>query len=153
MTGVDPLPASEPLAGLRILIVEDEAMIALLIQDVLEEIGSVIVGPASRIPAALDLIAAEAVDLAVLDLNLAGQPVYPVADALMARGIPFVFLTGYRSDGIDRRYAHIPALQKPIDPGALRHIFTSKKCDPHGLASDTPAPSTAPGLAREGAQA
>jgi CheY-like chemotaxis protein len=93
MTGVDPLPASEPLAGLRILIVEDEAMIALLIQDVLEEIGSVIVGPASRIPAALDLIAAEAVDLAVLDLNLAGQPVYPVAEVLADRGIPFVFIT------------------------------------------------------------
>src|SRR4029078_218568 len=95
MTGVDPLPASEPLAGLRILIVEDEAMIALLIQDVLEEIGSVIVGPASRIPAALDLIAAEAVDLAVLDLNLAGQPVYPVAEVLADRGTPFVCITRY----------------------------------------------------------
>ena len=110
MTGVDPLPASEPLAGLRILIVEDEAMIALLIQDVLEEIGSVIVGPASRIPAALDLIAAEAVDLAVLDLNLAGQPVYPVAEVLADRGIPFVFITGYGQVSIDERWRDRPSL-------------------------------------------
>jgi len=131
MTGVDPLPASEPLAGLRILIVEDEAMIALLIQDVLEEIGSVIVGPASRIPAALDLIAAEAVDLAVLDLNLAGQPVYPVAEVLADRGIPFVFITGYGQASIDERWRDRPSLPKPFRPtqlaGSLRSALASKR--------------------------
>jgi CheY-like chemotaxis protein len=125
MTGVDPLPASEPLAGLRILIVEDEAMIALLIQDVLEEIGSVVIGPASRIPAALDLIAAEAIDLAVLDLNLAGQSVYPVAEVLAERGIPFVFITGYGQVSIDERWRNRPSLPKPFRPTQLAHSLRS----------------------------
>ena len=131
MTDVDPLPASEPLAGLRILIVEDEAMIALLIQDVLEELGSVIIGPASRISAALNLATAESIDLAVLDLNLAGQSVYPVAEVLAERGIPFVFITGYGQVSIDERWRDRPSLPKPFRStqlaGSLRSTLSLKR--------------------------
>ena len=79
--------SEEPLAGRRILVVEDEAMIALLIQDLLADLGTTVVGPAARIEEALALARTAEIDLAALDLNLGGEPVYPVAEALaISRG-------------------------------------------------------------------
>ena len=60
---------------------------------------------------------------AVLDVNLDGEVVYPVADAVLARGVPFVFVTGYSADGIDRRFAQVPVLQKPIERQMLQSVF------------------------------
>ena len=123
MTGVDPLRAAEPLAGRRILIVEDEAMIALLIQDVLANLASEVVGPAARIDTALALAVAEPIDLAVLDLNLAGELVYPVAEALAGRGIPFVFITGDGQIGIAERWRDRPSLPKPFRASQLAGVL------------------------------
>ena len=102
------------LNGLRILIVEDEAAISLLLEDMLLDFGCEVVGPAGRLAAALDLASSETLDLAILDVNVAGEPIYPVAEALVERKVPFVFSTGYGSAGIKDAYRDRPVLQKPF---------------------------------------
>lgn len=83
------------LAGKRILVVEDEALIAVMVEDMLIELGSEVVGPAATIQAALALAEKEALDAAILDVNVRGERIDPVAEALFARGIPVLFATGY----------------------------------------------------------
>lgn len=83
------------LKGKRILVVEDEALIAVMVEDMLMEMGSDVVGPAATIEAALALARVEAIDAAILDVNVRGERIDPVADALMARGVPVLFATGY----------------------------------------------------------
>jgi CheY-like chemotaxis protein len=106
--------ADQTLAGRRVLVVEDEVAISLLLEDMLLDIGCEVVGPAGRLSAAAELASKEQLDFAVLDVNLAGQPIYPVAEALAARGVPFVFSTGYGSAGIEEPYRNRPVLQKPF---------------------------------------
>ncbi len=108
------------LNGLRILIVEDEAAISLLLEDMLLDFGCEVVGPAARLTAALDIAHRETLDLAILDVNVAGEPVYPVVEALEARKVPFVFSTGYGSAGIRDLYRDRPVLQKPFAQHDLR---------------------------------
>jgi PAS domain S-box-containing protein len=120
------LPPSLHVAGNRILAVEDEALVAAMLRDSLSDLGFGVVGPIGIVAQALESARTDPIDGAILDVNVAGEAIYPVADALAARGIPFVFMTGYGSDGIDPRYAHVPALQKPIDTQMLRHIFVRK---------------------------
>jgi len=102
------------LNGLRVLIVEDEALVALQLEDMLADFGCVIMGPASRVGQALDLLGQQTVDAAVLDLNVAGELVYPVADALQSRGLPYIFATGYGPAGLTVPYRSRPVLQKPF---------------------------------------
>lgn len=83
------------LKGKRILVVEDEALIAVMVEDMLSEMGSAVVGPAATIEQALALAHAEALDGAVLDVNVRGERIDPVAEALAARGVPMLFATGY----------------------------------------------------------
>lgn len=123
MSGTAHSSSPEPLAGRRILIVEDESMIALMIQDVLADLGSVVVGPAARIETALELATTAPIDLAVLDLDLVGEPVYPVAEALAKRGIPFVFTTGYGQRGIAEVWRDRPSLLKPFRPSQLAALL------------------------------
>ena len=111
------------LCGRRILVVEDEALVALLLEDMLAEDDAVVVGPAANVEAALALIETEAFDAAVLDVNLDGQMSYPVADALLARAIPFVFSTGYASNRLQEGYREFPALQKPYHATELRRAL------------------------------
>ncbi|NNM75234.1 response regulator [Enterovirga aerilata] len=117
--------ADQKLAGLRVLVVEDEVAISLLLEDMLLDLGCEVVGPAGRLAPATELAQAERLDLAVLDVNLAGQPIYPVAEALSARGIPFVFSTGYGSAGIDEPYRDRPVLQKPFAQHELQRVLRS----------------------------
>ncbi len=105
--------------GLRILVVEDEAMIAFFIEDCLQKLGHTIIGPAARVSTALVLARTEAIDLALLDVNIAGEEVYPVADELKARGVPFVFLSGYGLRGLKGAWADSPFLVKPFAAEAL----------------------------------
>jgi DNA-binding response OmpR family regulator len=107
------------LAGLRVLVVEDEAMVAMLIEDALIDLGCEVIGPVAGVAAALDLLEAEAVDAAVLDVNLGGEKVFPVADRLAESGTPFLFSTGYGVVGIQERHLDRPVLQKPYDTGRL----------------------------------
>jgi CheY-like chemotaxis protein len=103
---------SDPLS---VLVVDDEAMIAMLLETTLQDLGCSVVGPTARVAPTLRLIEANgAIDGAFLDINLRDEMVYPVADALELRQVPFVFLTGYAKHGIDARYKAIPALTKPF---------------------------------------
>ncbi|MDB5693067.1 MAG: CheY-like receiver [Alphaproteobacteria bacterium] len=99
---------------LRILIVEDEMLVAMNIEDMLLELGHEVAGIASRLEPALALAREGGFDVAMLDVNLAGDRSFPVADLLIARGIPFVFATGYGPEGIDAEYRDQPVLQKPF---------------------------------------
>jgi DNA-binding response OmpR family regulator len=106
--------ANRPLQGRRILLVEDDIMISVLLGDALAEFGYEIVGPATRLAKAVELAATEAIDAAILDLDVAGKQVYPAAEKLAARGIPFAFVTGHRADAVVEIYRERPRLQKPF---------------------------------------
>jgi CheY-like chemotaxis protein len=113
---------SEPsaLKGRRVLVVEDEMMIAMLVEDMLSELGCAVVGPAHALDAALSLARSEhGIDAALLDVNLAGQPVFAVADALRAKGVPAIFSTGYGEAGLREIDRGAPVLQKPFRAGDL----------------------------------
>ena len=111
---------NSPSTDRRILLVEDEIFVVWLLEDMLTDLGCAIVGPASSVNQALAMIDAEAIDAAVLDVNLNGQMSYPIADALAARAVPFVFSTGYDKDTLLDRYRQtFPVLQKPIQRSEL----------------------------------
>ena len=106
--------ASSPLRDRRILVVEDEYLIAMSLQDALENAGSVVVGPVPSVDKAIQKIESEPdIDAAVLDVNLGGLLAYPVADMLIARKIPFVFTSGYEDNVLRSRYAQIKNCPKP----------------------------------------
>jgi CheY-like chemotaxis protein len=108
------------LVGRRILVVEDEMMIAMLVEDMLSELGCSVVGPAHALDTALDLARTEiGLDAALLDVNLGGQPVFAVADALRAKGVPAIFSTGYGDAGLREVDRGSPVLQKPFRAGDL----------------------------------
>ena len=110
-----PVPDHPDLHGLRILVVEDSVLIADVIVELLGDHGCTPVGPVSRLGQGLLLAAAEAhLDGALLDVNLAGEPCFPIAEALGARGVPFAFLTGYAEVGIPAEYQAVPRLTKPF---------------------------------------
>lgn len=115
----------EALAGRRVLLVEDDYFIVSDMQREFEDDGAEVLGPVSRVQEALDLIAASPeIDVAVLDINLHDEMVYPVADALRARGVPFVFATGYERTMIPARYADVALCTKPVLPREiLRALF------------------------------
>jgi DNA-binding response OmpR family regulator len=104
---------SRPLAGKVVLVVEDEYAVAALVQDTLERQGAMVLGPAATIDAALALVT-ESPDVAVLDVNVGGSAVFPVAAALESAGVPFLFSTGYGRATIPTRYAHVARLRKPF---------------------------------------
>ena len=105
---------NSPFARRRVLVVEDEMMVAWLLEDMLAELGCVVLGPVAKVDKALAMIGTEAIDVAVLDVNLDGEMSYPIADALGARGVPFVFVTGYAKDRLLDGYRSFPMLQKPF---------------------------------------
>jgi len=106
-----------------VLVVEDEELISLLLVDVLEEFGAEILGPACRVADALRLVEQGGMTLALLDLSLKGEAVYPVADRLGELGVPFVFLTGYGQGHVVARHAGVPLLTKPFGPTQLGDLF------------------------------
>ncbi|HEY2708035.1 MAG TPA: response regulator [Caulobacteraceae bacterium] len=109
-----------PLLGRRVLVVEDEMMIAMLVEDMLADLGCAVVGPAHALDTALNLARTESgLDVAVLDVNLGGQPVFAVADALRAKGVPAIFSTGYGDAGLRDVDRGSPVLQKPFRAGDL----------------------------------
>jgi CheY-like chemotaxis protein len=117
----------EALKGARILVVEDEMMAAMMLEIVLGDAGCVVVGPAASVGKGITLAESEPLDAAILDVNLGGEFVFPVADILSARGVPFVFVTGYGMNGVDRkRYARIRVVQKPYDDAALLSLIAGE---------------------------
>lgn len=110
------------LSGLKVFVVEDEGPIALLIEDMLLDLGCEVIASAARLDQACKLASTLAIDLAVLDLNLHGSSALPVALVLRERGIPFVFSTGYGSTGLTEDFESYPTLTKPF---ALDHLRES----------------------------
>ena len=102
------------MAARRILIVEDETMIAMMVEDFLIELGWDVVGLASSLDRALAMARDADIDAAVLDANLNGQLSFAAADILGERGIPFVFASGYGADGMAGRFGNVPILTKPF---------------------------------------
>jgi len=111
------MPLDNTLPGKRILVVEDDFFICDDLTMSLQDRGAEVVGPAASIEQALDLIArTAAIDAAVLDINLQGRMSFPVAKALLARGVPFVFATGYAADVVPDGFADVPRYEKPVNP-------------------------------------
>ncbi len=113
------------LAGKQLLVVEDELLVGMLVKSMLDDLGATVIGPCGRLADGMAEARSARFDCAILDLNLAGEPADPLADLLLARGVPFVFITGYQRDSLDRRYANVPVLQKPIDTAALESVLLS----------------------------
>jgi CheY-like chemotaxis protein len=111
-------------AAPRVFIVEDESMLVMLLEDLLPTLGYTVAGSAGSVEQALaDLEYAE-IDLAVVDVNLAGTPSFPVADALRERGVPFLFTTGYGQQGLPDRFADAAVLAKPFRRQDIQNALT-----------------------------
>jgi CheY-like chemotaxis protein len=102
------------LAGKRILIVEDELLVALMIEDFLIDFGCTTIGPCGTVETALQAVETAALDFALLDVNLSGERVYPVAEALAERHIPFLFLSGYGDEAIPPGHTDWKVCAKPF---------------------------------------
>jgi CheY-like chemotaxis protein len=112
------------LSSLRILLVEDENLVALLLEEMLAELGHTVVGPVARLKKGLEMAKSQIVDLAILDVNLDGEKTYAIADALAGRGIPFVFSTGYGKESLGVPYCNRPTLQKPFQQEELERLLS-----------------------------
>lgn len=127
-------PVSPP--GLSILVIEDEMMTAMYMEDVLTELGCR-VNTAARIAKGLDIIRAQAIDGAFLDISVFGAPIEPVVQELRERGIPFAFVTGYDPDHLPADYRTHPILSKPLVDGKLAEVlagFAARQPDAVSLA-------------------
>lgn len=104
---------------MKILLVEDETFVSLLIEEMIADLGHSVVGPAPSVAQAMSLI--ETCDIAILDINLSGEKVFPVADELMERGVPFLFSSGHEE--VEDRMHHIHKLVKPFDLDMLEEAI------------------------------
>ena len=120
----------------KVLLVEDESTVALMVEEFLSELGLRVIGPFGTVSDALCALRETSLDAAVLDINLGSESVYPVADLLLEKKVPVAFISGYSAEGVDPRYAHLPLVQKPIDRRVLVDLFSS-----HGVVEDGLAPS------------
>jgi CheY-like chemotaxis protein len=118
-------PNEDVLKGARVLVVEDEAAISMLLEDMLDDFGCEIVGPAARLTTALEMAQKDTFVVAILDVNVAGEPIYPVAEAIAQRGLPIVFSTGYGGAGIREPFRDRPVVQKPFSQADLKRTLIS----------------------------
>jgi len=111
------------LAGRRVLVVEDEAMVTMLLREMLEDIGCEVVGSASRLNDAIEKATSLSFDLAILDVNLNGERTFQIADLLAGRGVGFVFATGYGAGSVPAPFEKTPILQKPFQQEDLERAI------------------------------
>jgi PAS domain S-box-containing protein len=119
--------AQSATEGRCVLLVEDEAIVGMMMKDFLTEIGFHVIGPFGNVSDAIGAIEIERLQAAVLDINLRGEMIYTLADELAGRGVPIVFVTGYGAEAIDGRFANVPVLQKPVDNAALRRALNGDR--------------------------
>jgi len=113
------IASDSSLKGMRVLVVEDSALIAMHLEDILQEAGCEIVGPVGHIEEAMEIAKRDALDVAVLDINVHGEKVFGVAAELQRRGVPLVFSTGYGMRQTPAAFKDAPFLSKPFEPEAL----------------------------------
>jgi len=109
---------------LRIFVVEDEALVAMMMEDILEELGHEVGAVASRLPEARQVAQTGEFDMAILDVNLDGEPSFPIAETLRSRGIPFAFATGYGSKGLADGFSGTPTLAKPFAAEDVQRLIS-----------------------------
>jgi PAS domain S-box-containing protein len=122
----------------RVLLVEDEALVAMMIQETMTEFGFQVIGPVSTASEALAAARNSQFEAAVLDINLGDGMVYTVAEILSKRGVPFVFVTGYDAESVDSRFTGVPVLQKPIERNMLQKVFLLGAVDAAAAAAAEP---------------
>jgi CheY-like chemotaxis protein len=121
-------PPGQPVTDMRVFVVEDEFLILMQLESMLEELGCKVAGTASHLNDALQRAETCDADMALLDINLAGKKIYPVAEVLRRRGVPIVFSTGYGQAGIDPPWTSYPVVQKPFMARELeRAIATARE--------------------------
>jgi len=117
----------------RIFVAEDEYLVFLALEDDLKDLGFDVLGPFVTLAAARAAAASEAVDLALLDINMSGEMAYPLADDFAAKGVPFIFLSGYTADAYPERYRGAARICKPYDPSMLiaqvQRMIEGRKAD------------------------
>jgi DNA-binding response OmpR family regulator len=114
------------LEGRRLLILDDDYLVAIDVQAMVEDLGAIVIGPVGRLEQARELARTEPLEGAILDVNLnQATTSYPLARELLARGIVVVFLTGYEADSIDAEFRDIPRIAKPCDPRQVERLFES----------------------------
>jgi CheY-like chemotaxis protein len=118
------MTATRPPGG-SVFLVEDEVMIRMMVAEMLEELGYHVAAEAGDIDEAARLAQCTEFDLAILDVNVNGKAIYPVADLIKARNRPFIFATGYGSSGLSEEYRDRPALQKPFQIETLARMIDS----------------------------
>jgi CheY-like chemotaxis protein len=119
----DALERTSPPDAKRVLVVEDELLIRMLMEDMLQDLGYTVAAEAGRINEAMQAAATAAFDIAILDVNLNGESTAPVADAIAARGIPFAFVTGYGTHGLPPQHRERPTLKKPFQIDGLKQTI------------------------------
>lgn len=117
--------STSDLQGIRVLLVEDQMIVAMQVEDILHAAGCEVVGPVGTLQAAITLAHAEVLDAAVLDINLDGEKVYPAAEELQARGIPFILATGYGDAALPEKWRNRPRLSKPYRREQLEQLLRS----------------------------
>ncbi len=134
------------LQGLQVLVIEDEFLVAMDLELMLRELGCEVVGPIGDLETALRAAREQTLDLALLDINIGGQPVTAVADALAARAVPFALCTGYRHDQLSGRYPAAPKLMKPFQIGELGNALRAARAAAGPAFTPTAAsPASGPG--------
>ena len=113
--GATPAASDKP----RVLLVEDQMLVAMYFENLLEELACVVLGPVGSVAAALPIARQEPLSGAVLDINLRGEPSFPIAQELQARPVPFFFVTGHSSAILPPPLQHVPCLTKPVSPPAF----------------------------------
>ena len=108
------MPREDLLAGLDVLLIEDETMVSFLIEEMLAQLGATSIRHAARVEVGSALLDAKLPSFAILDVNLAGETVFPLAERLQAAGVPFVFITGYGREGLHGQWISCEVLQKPL---------------------------------------
>jgi CheY-like chemotaxis protein len=108
-------------SGIKVLVVEDEGLVAMMIESALETLGCHLVSSVARVAPALEIAGTAEIDVAVLDVNVNGQPIFPVAEVLRERGIPFLFSTGYGASALPDAFSNYQVLNKPFSEEELQH--------------------------------
>jgi CheY-like chemotaxis protein len=122
-TAAPPSQAIAANGDRRVLLVEDEPLVAMMMEEALGKLGYTVAGPFARLGDALAAAGRDRFHAAVLDVNLGGELVFPLAERLSEQGTPFVFVTGYGPERIDVKFAHVPVLHKPVQLEALEGAF------------------------------